>query len=111
MLRDDLKSLLDDADAGHAEARVVRVLSERGAVSANEIARATGLARSTISRALAELRGAQVIVEAPRRTRAPGRAAGVEFRAQSERGDLPRASPFARRRQAGGGGCRAFRHF
>jgi predicted NBD/HSP70 family sugar kinase len=64
MLRDDLKVLLDDVDAGHAEARVVRVLSERGAVSANEIARATGLARSTISQALAELRQARVIVEA-----------------------------------------------
>ena len=65
MLRDDLQALLDDADADHAEARVVRVLSERGAVSANEIARATGLARSTISHALAELRKARVIVEAP----------------------------------------------
>ena len=64
MLRDDLQSLLDDIDADHAEARVVRVLSERGAVSANEIARATGLARSTISQALAELRGAKIIVEA-----------------------------------------------
>jgi len=65
MLRDDLQSLLDDVDADHAEARVVRVLSQRGAVSANEISRATGLARSTISQALAELRGAGVIVEAP----------------------------------------------
>ncbi|MDE3175750.1 MAG: ROK family transcriptional regulator [Pseudomonadota bacterium] len=65
MLRDELRSLLDDADADHAEARVVRVLSERGAVSANELARATGLARSTISQALAELRKARVIVEAP----------------------------------------------
>ena len=64
MLRDELRSLLDDEDADHAEARVVRVLSERGAVSANEIARATGLARSTISSALAELRNARVIVEA-----------------------------------------------
>ena len=65
MVRDELKSLLDDEEADHAEARVVRVLSERGAVSANQIARATGLARSTISAALAELRSARVIVEAP----------------------------------------------
>jgi predicted NBD/HSP70 family sugar kinase len=65
MLRDELKSLLDADDSDSAEARVVRVLSERGAVSANEIARATGLARSTISQALAELRGARVIVETP----------------------------------------------
>ena len=77
MLRDDLKSLLNDADADHAEARVVRVLSERGAASANEIARATGLARSTISQALAELRGVQVIVEAlgPDAARGVGRPA------------------------------------
>jgi predicted NBD/HSP70 family sugar kinase len=72
MLRDELQSLLDDADADHAEARVVRVLSERGAVSANEIARATGLARSTISQALAELRKARVIVAAPERDAARG---------------------------------------
>ena len=64
MLRDDLKSLLEEADADRPEARVVRVLSERGAVSANQIVRATGLARSTISQALAELRSARMIVEA-----------------------------------------------
>jgi len=63
MLRDELTSLLDDAGGDSAEARVVRVLSERGAVSANEIARATGLARSTISNAIAELRSARMIVE------------------------------------------------
>ena len=73
MLRDDLKSLLNEEDAASAEARVVRVLSERGAVSANEIARATGLSRSTISQALTELRNARVIVEAT----AQGAARGV----------------------------------
>ena len=73
MLRDELKSLLDDGGGDGAEARVVRVLSERGAVSANEIARATGLARSTISQALTELRNARVLVEAP----AQGAARGV----------------------------------
>jgi predicted NBD/HSP70 family sugar kinase len=77
MLRDELRSLLEDADANHAEARVARVLSERGPVSANEIARATGLARSTISQALAELRGARVIIETPvaEATRGVGRPA------------------------------------
>jgi len=59
----DLNSLLDDGDVGTPEARVVRILSERGAVSAGELARATGLARSTISMALAELRRGRVIVE------------------------------------------------
>jgi predicted NBD/HSP70 family sugar kinase len=60
----ELESLFSGGDASTPEGRVVRVLSERGAVSAAEIARATGLARSTISMALAELRRARVIVAA-----------------------------------------------
>ena len=77
MLRDELTSLLDDAASDSAEARVVRVLSERGAVSANEIARATGLARSTISSAIAELRSARMIVatEPGEQSRGVGRPA------------------------------------
>jgi predicted NBD/HSP70 family sugar kinase len=58
-----LKSLLSDGDAATPEGRIVRILSERGATSAAEVARATGLARSTISVALAELRRSRVIVE------------------------------------------------
>ncbi len=65
MSSNELKSLLSEADAATPEARVVRIMSERGAVSAADIARSTGLARSTISMALAELRRSQVIVEAP----------------------------------------------
>ena len=61
--RSNLNSLLDDREADTPGARVVRILSERGAVSAGDLARATGLARSTISMALAELRRAEVIVE------------------------------------------------
>jgi predicted NBD/HSP70 family sugar kinase len=61
----DLTSWLEDGDAATPEGRIVRVMSERGAVSAAEVARVTGLARSTISMALAELRRARVVVEAP----------------------------------------------
>jgi predicted NBD/HSP70 family sugar kinase len=68
-----LKSLLSDGDAATPEGRIVRILSERGATSAAEVARATGLARSTISVALAELRRSRVIVE----TMPPDGARGV----------------------------------
>jgi predicted NBD/HSP70 family sugar kinase len=61
----ELKDLLREGDAATPEGRIVRIMSERGAVSASDVARATGLARSTISMALAELRRARVIVEAP----------------------------------------------
>lgn len=64
MSNDELKSLLSEGDATTPEGRIVRLMSERGAVSAGEVSRATGLARSTISMALAELRRAKVIVEA-----------------------------------------------
>ena len=65
MTNDELQTLLSEGDATTPEGRVVRVLSERGAVAAADLARVTGLARSTISMALAELRRARVIVEAP----------------------------------------------
>jgi predicted NBD/HSP70 family sugar kinase len=61
----ELKHLLSDGDAATPEGRIVRILSERGASSAADVARATGLARSTISMALAELRRARVVVETP----------------------------------------------
>jgi predicted NBD/HSP70 family sugar kinase len=63
VFKNELKALLFDAAADSAEARVVRMLSERGAASANDLARATGLARSTISTVLSELRKNRVIVE------------------------------------------------
>jgi predicted NBD/HSP70 family sugar kinase len=71
----ELKSLLSEREAGTPEGRIVRIMSERGTTSAADIARATGLARSTISMALAELRRARVIVEvsAPDSTRRVGR--------------------------------------
>jgi predicted NBD/HSP70 family sugar kinase/predicted transcriptional regulator len=65
MVREELAQLLDEDDSNTPEARVARLMSERGAVSAADISRATGLAKSTISNALAELRRTRVVVEAP----------------------------------------------
>ena len=64
MLKDELTALLDEDDSAAPESRIVRLLSERGAASAAEISRLSGLARSTISTALGELRRAGVVVEA-----------------------------------------------
>ncbi len=45
MLKDELTALLDVDDPSAPETRVVRALSERGALSASDLSRATGLAR------------------------------------------------------------------
>lgn len=50
----------------------MRFMSERGAVSAADIANATGLARSTISTALAALRTARIVVEVAQSMEARG---------------------------------------
>jgi predicted NBD/HSP70 family sugar kinase len=63
LARSEIITLLKDHAARTPEARIVRCMSERGAVSAADIAKATGLARSTISMALAELRGAKLVRE------------------------------------------------
>jgi len=63
MARSDLKSLLVDGSAGTPEGRIVRALSEGGALSAAQIARLTGLAKSTVSTALAGLRRSGMVVE------------------------------------------------
>ena len=67
-----LRTLLAGHDLATPESRLVRFFSERGASSAAEIARATGLARSTISMALAELRRSGLVVEFPHAESARG---------------------------------------
>ncbi len=59
----ELKSLLTDRALDTPTSRIVRILSERGALSATQIARLTGLAKSTVSTALAELRRSDMVVE------------------------------------------------
>jgi predicted NBD/HSP70 family sugar kinase len=58
-----LKSLLIDQPSGTPESVIVRCLSQRGAISAAQIARMTGLARSTVSTALTGLRKSGMVVE------------------------------------------------
>ena len=63
MSRSEIIALLKDLPARTPEARIVRCMSERGAITAADLARATGLARSTISTALSELRSAKIVLE------------------------------------------------
>jgi len=64
MSQDELRSLLSDRSAaGTPESRIVRVMSERGTLSAAKIATITGMARSTVSTALVGLRRSGIIVE------------------------------------------------
>jgi len=63
MTESRLKSLLDDRSSGAPASRIVRAMSQRGALSAAQIARLTGLARSTVSTALSDLRKSGIVVE------------------------------------------------
>ena len=58
-----LRQLLADQHSGSPGSRIVRTIGRRGALSAAEIARATGLARSTVSTALIELRKSGIVVD------------------------------------------------
>lgn len=60
-----LHGLLIDRSSAAPESLIVRSLSERGQLSAAEIARMTGLARSTVSTALSGLRSSEMVIEAP----------------------------------------------
>ena len=59
----ELRLLLGAGSSNTAAGRVVRVLSEYGALSATQIARISGLAKSTVSTALSELRRSGMVVE------------------------------------------------
>lgn len=58
-----LRSLLVDRASASPESLIVRCLGERGPLSAGQLARGTGLARSTISTALLGLRKSNLVVE------------------------------------------------
>lgn len=70
MITEDLKGLLYEREVDTPVARVVRALSGHGAVSASQIARSTGLARSTVSTILTDLKRSSLVVEVE--TRSPG---------------------------------------
>jgi predicted NBD/HSP70 family sugar kinase len=59
----ELKSLLSGGGQDTPAGRIVRMLTERGAMSAVQLSRLTGLAKSTVSTALAELRRTDMVVE------------------------------------------------
>ena len=63
MTKIELKAFLADSSAATPSAKIVRVLSERGALSGARIAGITGLAKSTVSITLAELRKSGIIVD------------------------------------------------
>lgn len=60
----ELKRLLDDGALSTPAGRIVRMLTERGAMSAAQLSRLTGLAKSTVSTAVAELRRSGMVLEA-----------------------------------------------
>lgn len=60
-----LRSLLMDRRLASPESLIVRALSERGPLSAAQLARLTDLARSTVSTVLAGLRRSGIVVEGP----------------------------------------------
>ena len=64
MTESNLRSMLEPDSSGTSGGRIVRALSQRGPLTAAQIARITGLARSTISTAVAELRISGLITEA-----------------------------------------------
>lgn len=59
----ELKSVLIDREVGTPSGQIVRALSERGALSATQIAGITGLAKSTVSMTLTELRKSGMVVK------------------------------------------------
>ncbi len=69
----ELTTLLAEDVSGTPTSRIVRSLSARGSLSAAQLARLTGLAKSTVSQTLADLRRSGVVVEAA----AEGRPAGA----------------------------------
>ncbi len=64
MNKQNLNTLLRAETSDTASGRILRALSERGSLSAAQIARITGLARSTVSMAVAELRKSGLIFDA-----------------------------------------------
>lgn len=75
MTKTSLKSLLGSDGSDTTTGRIVRALSERGSLSGAQIARLTGLARSTVSTAVAELRLSGLITDADRPAKPGAKAA------------------------------------
>jgi predicted NBD/HSP70 family sugar kinase len=61
-----IRKAMADIEAGTVAAQIVGTLSRNGGMSAAQIARLTGLARSTVSTAVAKLKQSRVVVEVER---------------------------------------------
>jgi predicted NBD/HSP70 family sugar kinase len=75
MITSELEGLLYGRELDSPVVKVVRALSGHGAVSTSQIARNTGLARSTVSTILADLKRSNLVVEMEARNPGPGRPA------------------------------------
>ena len=75
MQSEGLRGLLIERETDSPVARVVRALSGHGAVSTAQIARTTGLARSTVSTILTDLRRSSLVIEVEARSLGIGRPA------------------------------------
>jgi predicted NBD/HSP70 family sugar kinase len=64
LIASELNTILEDRGPATPTGRIVRALSERGSLSAVQISRITGLAKSTVSATLAELRKSGMVIEA-----------------------------------------------
>jgi predicted NBD/HSP70 family sugar kinase len=71
--RNELTHLLAESSAGTAAGRIARELCARGSITAADLALKTGLARSTISTALREMRHSGVVVEPALESQVPRR--------------------------------------
>jgi predicted NBD/HSP70 family sugar kinase len=63
MSENRIRQIVADLEGTKPVSRVIRVLSQHGGMSAAQLARATGLARSTISAAVSELKSENIVVE------------------------------------------------
>jgi predicted NBD/HSP70 family sugar kinase len=71
-----IKKIMADNSAAAPASQIIRALSQHGGMSSAQIARHTGLARSTISTAVSELKANRVVVEIesePRKASSAGR--------------------------------------
>jgi predicted NBD/HSP70 family sugar kinase len=75
MISTELRGLLYGHELDSPVVKVVRALSGHGAVSTSQIARSTGLARSTVSTVLGDLKRSNLVVEVETRNPGPGRPA------------------------------------
>jgi predicted NBD/HSP70 family sugar kinase len=63
MVHNRIRKILTSADPGTPARQIIQALSQRGGMTAAQIARFTGLARSTISAAVADLKDSRAVVE------------------------------------------------